>query len=85
VFFLGDRHYAFAMVNAQAFERREVQVGNSLGGSVQVLEGLRPGERVVSDGALLLEQIWEQCAQAMESNPPTHSTAKSTAPSPAAS
>ncbi len=80
VFFLGDRHYAFAMVSAQAFERREVQIGNSLGGSVQVLHGLRPGERVVSDGALLLEQIWEQRAQTTPGNATTRARVKASWP-----
>ena len=60
VFFLGDRHYAYAQVDTHTFERREVQLGASHEQSVQVLQGLEPGERVVSDGVLLLEQIWIQ-------------------------
>jgi multidrug efflux pump subunit AcrA (membrane-fusion protein) len=76
VFALGDRHYAYAMVSTQAFERREVQVGSCLGASVQVLRGLRCGERVVADGALLLEQIWAHRASALPENAPNGSTAK---------
>ena len=81
VFFLGDRHYAYAKVTDQAFERREVQIGNTLGGSVQVLRGLRSGERVVCDGAMLLEQIWENRTQASKDRPPENATAGAFVPS----
>ena len=37
------------------FERRAVTVGGRNGDAVSVLEGLRPGERVVVDGAYLLK------------------------------
>lgn len=36
------------------FEKRKIRTGLSQNGSVQVLEGLRPGELVVTDGALFL-------------------------------
>lgn len=36
------------------YERRAVVLGAELGARVQVLEGLRPGERVVTRGALLI-------------------------------
>ena len=38
-----------------AFERRPVTVGGRNSDIVPVLEGLRPGERVVVDGAFLLK------------------------------
>jgi multidrug efflux pump subunit AcrA (membrane-fusion protein) len=37
------------------YERREVTVGPALGDRVPVLSGVRPGERVVVDGAMLLK------------------------------
>lgn len=47
------------------FERRNVQLGTTGGGSVEVVSGLKPGERIVGDGsfyfktALLRERIGE--------------------------
>lgn len=38
-----------------AFEQREVGRGRTLGGEVEVLSGLRPGEKVVVEGAFLLK------------------------------
>ena len=38
-----------------AFEMREVGRGRDLGGEVEVLSGLAPGEIVVVDGAFLLK------------------------------
>ena len=42
------------------FERRSVVVGRPLDGRVQVMSGLRPGDRVVVQGALLLDGSAEQ-------------------------
>lgn len=42
------------------FERRKVVVSSSLDGSVRVLAGLKPGEPVVVEGALLLDGAAEQ-------------------------
>jgi cobalt-zinc-cadmium efflux system membrane fusion protein len=38
-----------------AFEKRVVGRGRDLGGEVEILSGLKPGERVVVDGAFLLK------------------------------
>jgi membrane fusion protein, heavy metal efflux system len=38
------------------FERRRVTLGLSEGSRVEVREGLKPGERVVARGALLLDK-----------------------------
>lgn len=57
VFFRGDRHYVFTEVSPSTFGRREVQVGAREKGRIQVVGGLREGDRVVSTGAMLLEQI----------------------------
>jgi cobalt-zinc-cadmium efflux system membrane fusion protein len=37
------------------FAKRRVEVGSDLGGRLSVLSGLRPGERVVVEGALFLK------------------------------
>ncbi|QDE95290.1 efflux RND transporter periplasmic adaptor subunit [Myxococcus xanthus] len=47
---------AFLPTDARGvFERREVGRGRTLGGDVEVLTGLKPGEQVVVEGAFLLK------------------------------
>lgn len=51
---------AFVETAPGRYERRRVVVGAELDGRAQVLEGLRAGERVVVEGALLLDAAAEQ-------------------------
>jgi membrane fusion protein, heavy metal efflux system len=51
----GDRTYVFVALNDTTFEQRPVRLGVATGGALQVIEGLRPGERVVTAGAYLLK------------------------------
>ena len=57
VFLKGDRHYVYVEQSLGRFARREVKVGPEAGGKLPVLEGLQEGQRVVTSGALLLEQL----------------------------
>ncbi len=57
VFLKGERHFVFAETAKGSFVRREVSVGAEHDGQIQVLGGLKEGERVVSDGALLLDVV----------------------------
>jgi membrane fusion protein, heavy metal efflux system len=45
---------AYVQVEGEAFERRSLRLGVRDGDRVEVLEGLRPGERVVTRGAYLM-------------------------------
>ena len=47
----GGRPVVFVQVEGEAFASRPVTLGNRDGGNVQVLEGVRAGERVVTRGA----------------------------------
>jgi cobalt-zinc-cadmium efflux system membrane fusion protein len=47
----GGRSVVFVMVEGEAFERRVVRTGVRSGGWVEVLGGVKPGERVVTEGA----------------------------------
>lgn len=47
----GDLLVAFVQVSGETFEKREIQAGVRDTGFVQVLEGIREGERVVTKGA----------------------------------
>jgi cobalt-zinc-cadmium efflux system membrane fusion protein len=45
----------FVRVDEEHFEPRAVRVGAPLGDSIEVVEGLKVGERVVTEGALMLK------------------------------
>jgi cobalt-zinc-cadmium efflux system membrane fusion protein len=57
VILAGDRHYVFVEDPPGTFTRREIQVGDEEPSWVQVGAGLRAGERVVTRGGILLEQL----------------------------
>ncbi len=48
------RPVIFVQVGGESFERRPVRLGNREAGYVHVLEGVKPGERVVTRGAYLI-------------------------------
>jgi len=50
----GDRRYAFVAVDTRHFERRLVTTAADAVGRPRVTSGIRPGDRVVADGALLM-------------------------------
>jgi cobalt-zinc-cadmium efflux system membrane fusion protein len=56
----GKRNIVYVESGEGAFAPRDVVVGQSIDGHVQVISGLTPGERVVVRGALLLDGTAEQ-------------------------
>lgn len=54
---LGDARYVFVDLGEGRFERRQITAEESQFGMLRVLQGLSGGERVVTDGALLLQQL----------------------------
>jgi len=60
VFLKGDRHYVFVERKPNTFARQEVRVGDEQDSRVDVTAGLKAGERVVTDGSVLLEQILDE-------------------------
>lgn len=56
VYLKGDKHYVFIEAQRGQFERHEVTLGAEQDGHVLVLAGVEPGQRVVTDGCILLEQ-----------------------------
>ena len=50
----GGRPVVFSQLAGETFERRPVRLGRREGGAVEVLEGLRAGDRVVIRGAPLV-------------------------------
>jgi len=59
VFLRGSQHCIFVEEQPGAFRRREVKLGETSEDKVEIVAGLRPGERLVTDGALLLEELSE--------------------------
>ena len=57
VFLKGDRHFVFVERAAGSFQRREVKIGTEHDGRLVVIEGLAVGEKVVREGAVILDQI----------------------------
>ena len=59
VYLRGNEHCVFVEEQPGTFRRRAVKVGETSGANVEVLAGLKTGELVVSEGALLLEKMFE--------------------------
>lgn len=62
LFLLEDRYHAFVEEAPGRYTRRALQAEQASLGYMRVLGGLAAGERVVSDGALLLQQMLVQRA-----------------------
>jgi cobalt-zinc-cadmium efflux system membrane fusion protein len=57
VFLKGEKYFVFLEKGPGQYERTEIKVGADHGGRIQVLEGIQSGQRVVTSGSLLLEQL----------------------------
>ena len=58
VFTVDDQPYVFVLLpNGNQFERRKVAIGTEQDGKIPVLSGVLPGEKVVVEGALLLQAV----------------------------
>jgi cobalt-zinc-cadmium efflux system membrane fusion protein len=56
VFLKGEKHYVFVENEPGQFTRKEVQIGAEHNGRVAIMAGMQPGQRVVTEGCLLLQQ-----------------------------
>lgn len=59
LFLKDNEHFIFVETAPGQFERHRVKLGIESNGRSVVIEGLMPGERVVTDGCLLLEAMLE--------------------------
>jgi len=57
VFLRGEKHYVFVEEQPGQFVRREIEIGAEHNGHIVVLAGLGLGQRVVTDGCVLLQQF----------------------------
>jgi len=56
VFLRGEKHYVFVERQPGEFVRREIKTGSEQDGQILVVAGIEAGQRVVTDGCVLLEQ-----------------------------
>jgi cobalt-zinc-cadmium efflux system membrane fusion protein len=57
VFMVDNQYYLFVETAPGHFERQQVKVGTEADGKIPVFEGLAAGQKVVGEGALLLQSI----------------------------
>lgn len=50
-----ERHFVFVQLDSHTFEARDVKLGDSNGNQVAIVEGLREGEQVVTNGGFILK------------------------------
>jgi cobalt-zinc-cadmium efflux system membrane fusion protein len=57
VFFKSDKRFVFVETTPGRYERHQVKVGPEHDGQIVILEGVAPGQRLVTQGCLLLDQM----------------------------
>ena len=62
MFLSGDKYYAFTEDAPGTYTRVEVKTGGSADGSIGVVAGLAPGQKVVVEGSLLLQRLANELA-----------------------
>jgi cobalt-zinc-cadmium efflux system membrane fusion protein len=59
LFFRDNDYYVFVEQSPGDFQRQRVKIGDELDGMVPIREGVTAGQRVVTEGALLLQALVE--------------------------
>jgi cobalt-zinc-cadmium efflux system membrane fusion protein len=59
LFMKGDDSFVFLEDSPGTFERKQVKVGIEKDNKVPIYEGISPGQKVVTEGALLLQALVE--------------------------
>lgn len=59
VFFQNAAYYLFIDEGSGVFQRREVKTGDARNNQVEILSGLNAGEKVVTEGTLMLQQVMQ--------------------------
>jgi cobalt-zinc-cadmium efflux system membrane fusion protein len=57
VFFQGGKRYVFSDDGKGGYTRQVVEAGDAYEGNITITSGLKPGQKVVTEGALLLQQM----------------------------
>jgi cobalt-zinc-cadmium efflux system membrane fusion protein len=59
VFFLNEKYYLFIDEGNGSYQRRDVKTGDVRNNYVEILSGLNAGEKVVTEGGLMLQQVMQ--------------------------
>jgi cobalt-zinc-cadmium efflux system membrane fusion protein len=59
VFFQNEKYYLFLDEGNGSYQRREVKTGDVRNNFVEILSGLNAGEKVVTEGTLMLQQVMQ--------------------------
>jgi cobalt-zinc-cadmium efflux system membrane fusion protein len=57
VFFQGGSNFVFIDNGSGGYTRQKVETGDVYEGNIAITSGVQPGQKVVTDGALLLQQM----------------------------
>ena len=57
VYFQGGRNFVFIDDGAGTYARQEVKTGDAYDGRITIMSGLEPGQKVVTEGTLMLQQM----------------------------
>jgi hypothetical protein len=67
VLHVDERDYALVATESGTWQIIEVQIGELRGTDVEVLSGLKAGDRVLGQGAILLKPVVVRCLQSADS------------------
>ena len=59
VFFQNEKYFLFIDESNGSYQRREVKTGDVRNNFVEILSGLNAGEKVVTEGTLMLQQVMQ--------------------------
>lgn len=65
----GESDWVFVALGAGRYQKREVRIGLRLKSQAVLLDGVQPGERIVTDGALLLRSEFDTATGAEKKRP----------------
>jgi len=60
VFLRDNQHYVFVEKGRGEFQKQPVKLGSERDGKVVILDGLKQGERLVTEGCLLLQSVMDE-------------------------
>lgn len=58
VFLVGDKYFVFTELSLNKFKRHEVKIGKRFADKVEVLDGIKQGDKVITEGNLYLQEIY---------------------------
>jgi cobalt-zinc-cadmium efflux system membrane fusion protein len=60
VFLRGNQYYVFLETGVGQYQRQAVRLGSEREGKVSIIDGLKTGQRLVTEGCLLLQSLMDE-------------------------